>query len=382
MFNKLRVKLEELERNGLFRRIKKIDRLEGKYIYEGGKKYLDFSSSNYLGYRDSSWLKKVAIDAVNKYGIGSGASRLVVGTADIYMELEEYLARGKKQEKALLYNSGYDANIGIISTLFRKGDIIYCDKLNHASIYDGIKMSEATMVRYKHSDMEDLVKKIEKTRGRYNNALIVTDTVFSMDGDKAKLMEIVEIKKRYNISLMIDEAHGGGVLGDKGMGLAEELGVIEEIDINMGTFSKAYGSQGAYVAAKKEIIDYLINSSRSLIYTTALPPVAISCSLEAMKRSKKDIEQREYIKEISRYLRDKMEILGLDTLGSETNIIPIVVGDNEKTLEVSMKLREEGIMIPAIRKPTVKKPRLRLSLSGLHTKEDIDRLVDTIIKIK
>lgn len=374
--------LDGLKEKGLLRRIKDIKKLSGKFIIEGGKKYLDFSSSNYLGYRDSKWMKEKAIEAIKKYGIGSGASRLVVGTADVYKEIEEYLALKKQQEKALLFNSGYDANIGIISTLYGKGDVIYCDKLNHASIYDGIKMSGAKMIRYKHSDVDDLEKKILKTRKDYKKALIVTDTVFSMDGDKARLKEIVKLKEENDIELMIDEAHGGGVLGAGGMGLAEEEGVLERVDINMGTFSKAYGSQGAYVAASSDIIDYLINHCRSLIYTTSLPPVIVACSLEAMKQSEVEGKKREALKSLSEYLREELERIGLDTLESQTNIIPVVVGDNEKTVKISEVLKERGIMIPAIRKPTVATPRLRLSLSVNHSKEDVDRFIKELKEIK
>ncbi len=374
--------LEGLREKGLFRRIKNIERISGKYIYEGGREYLDFSSSNYLGYRDSEWLKKTLIDAVKRYGVGSGASRLVVGTADIYRELEELLASKKKQERALLFNSGYDANIGIISTLYGKDDVIYCDKLNHASIYDGINMSGAHMVRYLHNDMEDLEKKIVKTREKYERALIVVDSVFSMEGDKAPLKKLVEIKERYNIELMVDEAHGGGVLGRNGMGLSEEAGVLERIDINMGTFSKAYGSQGAYVASSEDIINYLINRCRSLIYTTSLPPAVIACNLEAVKRAERDREARERLADLSDYLRSELEKIGMKTLDSETNIIPIVVGDNERTLWMSERLREEGIMIPAIRKPTVTTPRLRASLSANHSIEDLDRLIECLKRLK
>jgi len=370
--------LDSLKEKGLFRRIKDIDKIQGKYIHSMGKKFLDFSSSNYLGYRDSEWMKVVATEAVEEYGMGSGASRLVVGTADIYRELEEYIAKEKQKEKALLFNSGYDANIGIISTLYGKGDVIYCDKLNHASIYDGIKMSDANMVRYKHSDIEDLERKIIKTRKDHKQALIVVDSVFSMDGDKARLAELVELKERYSIDLMVDEAHGGGILGERGMGLCEEEGVLDKVDLNMGTFSKAYGSQGAYVATSTDRIEYLINNCRSLIYTTSLPPAVVACSMEAMKRAHEDKDARGYLAALSDYLRMQLREMGVSTLGSETNIIPIVVGDNEKTVEISDKLLKAGIMIPAIRKPTVNTPRLRLSLSANHTKEDVDNLIESL----
>ncbi len=370
--------LEDLRKENRYREIRDIERLEGKYLYMGEKRYLDMSSSNYLGYRDDDEIKERAKESIDRYGLGSGASRLVVGSSRVHKELEEYIAKHKNQDRALLFNSGYDANIGVISTLYGPKDVIYCDKLNHASIYDGIKLSGAKLIRYKHLDIKDLEKKIEKTRRDYNKALIVTDTVFSMDGDKARLKELVEIKKRYNIHIMIDEAHGGGVLGKYGMGLAEEQGVLSEIDINMGTFSKAYGSQGAYVAASEDKINYLINFCRSLIFTTSMPPAIVTCSYEAMKKASLDQGKREYLRGLSDYARYKVSEVGLDTLTSETNIIPIIMDTNEEVLKVSKELYNRGIIIPAIRKPTVVKPRLRISLSTNHTKEDIDLLVEVL----
>ncbi len=268
--DEIKEKLVSLKGEGLFREIKNIEKLEGKHIWMDGKKYLDFSSSNYIGFRDDVRIIKAAREALEKYGMGSGASRIVVGTANLYNELEELIAMEKKKEAALLFNSGYDANLGIISTMVGKKDVVFCDKLNHASIYDGISLSGAKLIRYRHNDMKDLENKLKMFRKGYKRALLVVDSVFSMDGDRANLKELVRLKEDHNIILMIDEAHGGGVLGDNGMGLAEEENVLEKIDINMGTFSKAYGSQGAYVTASKEIIDYLINHCRSLIYTTSI----------------------------------------------------------------------------------------------------------------
>ena len=372
--------LAELKEASLFREIKNIEKIEGKYIYIEGKKYLDFSSSNYLGLRDDDRIKEAVKEAVDKYGVGSGASRLVVGTCDIYDKLEAQMSELKKQEKTLFFNSGYDANLGIISTFYGKEDIVFCDKLNHASIYDGIFLSGSFMVRYKHNDMEDLEKKIQKYRSKYKKALIVTDTVFSMDGDKANICDLVRLKKDYNMELMIDEAHGGGVLGEHGGGLAEELSILEEIDINMGTFSKAYGGQGAYVSSSADIIDYLINKCRSFIYTTALPPSVVAANLEAVKISIKEENRREKIEELGNYLRGNLKKLGYNTGLSTSQIIPVIFESNEETLELSRLFMEEGILVPAIRKPTVVEPRIRISLGALIDKEDIDILLDIFEK--
>ncbi len=370
--------LKKLKEEKLFRVIKDIDKIEGKYIYINGKKYLDFSSSNYLGLRDDDNIKKEVVRVVEEYGFGSGASRLVVGTNKLYDRLEKLISSIKKQEKTLFFNSGYDANLGIISTLFGKKDVIFCDKLNHASIYDGIFMSGAKLVRYKHNDINDLRKKIEKYRKEYENALIVTDTIFSMDGDRAKLDKLVEIKKEYNILLMIDEAHGGGILGRSGGGLSEEMNLLEDIDINMGTFSKAYGGQGAYVSSKEEIIDYLINKCRSLIYTTSLPPSVVAGNIKAVELGKQDGFRRQRVEENSRYLREELVKKGYSIGESTSQIIPIIFDSNEKALEKSNYLFEKGIMLPAIRKPTVVEPRLRISLGYLIEKNDIDKLLELL----
>ncbi len=370
--------LKKLKEEKLFRVIKDIDKIEGKYIYINGKKYLDFSSSNYLGLRDDDNIKKEVVRVVEEYGFGSGASRLVVGTNKLYDRLEKLISSIKKQEKTLFFNSGYDANLGIISTLFGKKDVIFCDKLNHASIYDGIFMSGAKLVRYKHNDINDLRKKIEKYRKEYENALIVTDTIFSMDGDRAKLDKLVEIKKEYNILLMIDEAHGGGILGRSGGGLSEEMNLLEDIDINMGTFSKAYGGQGAYVSSKEEIIDYLINKCRSLIYTTSLPPSVVAGNIKAVELGEQDGFRRQRVEENSRYLREELVKKGYSIGESTSQIIPIIFDSNEKALEKSNYLFEKGIMLPAIRKPTVVEPRLRISLGYLIEKNDIDKLLELL----
>lgn len=379
---KIKKQLAQLKENNLYREIKDIEKIQGKYIYIKGEKYLDFSSSNYLGLRDNKEILLEAKNSLDKYGFGSGASRLVVGTCDLYQKLENKISLLKKQEKTLFFNSGYDANIGIISSLYGKDDIIFCDKLNHASIYDGIFLSGATLIRYKHNDMEDLEIKILKYRSKYKEALIVTDTIFSMDGDRADLLKLVELKEKYSLKLMIDEAHGGGVLGTNGGGLGEELDLLEKIDINMGTFSKAYGGQGAYVASSEEIIAYLINTCRSLIYTTSLPPSIVAGNLKAMELSEKEKGRREKLEYLGTYLRKKLIENSYNIGKSTSHIIPIIFKSNEEALNLSAYLFENGIIAPAIRKPTVIEPRLRISIGALLDKEDIDFLLELLLKFK
>lgn len=372
-----KLELEKLKKENLYREIKAIDKLEGKYLFMKEKKYLDFSSSNYLGLRDDERIVEAVKKALDTYGLGSGASRLVVGNARVFDELEEYLAKSKGKEKALVFNSGYDLNLGVISAIANEKTLIFCDKLNHASIYDGIKLSGAKLVRYKHNDMTDLRNKLEEYKN-YQDKLLITDTVFSMDGDKAKLLEIVKLKKEYNFDIMIDEAHGGGVLGQKGSGLWEELDVGKDIDIIMGTFSKAYGGQGAYVVGDRDFIDFLINKTRSLIFTTSLPPAIIAGNFEALKISVEENFRREKLIANSTYLRNRLQELGFETGESETQIIPILMKDNEEALAYYEKLLEKGIYLPAIRKPTVTRPRLRISLSYNLDIEDIRYLVDSL----
>ncbi len=374
----IKEELLKLKEENLFREIKNIDKIEGKFVYINNKKYLDFSSSNYLGLRDNEDIKEEVIKAVEKYGFGSGASRLVVGTNELYDKLEKLMSKIKKQEKTLFFNSGYDANLGVINTLFGKNDIIFCDKLNHASIYDGIFMSGAKLVRYKHNNMKDLEKKLLKYRKEYKNSLIITDTIFSMDGDRANLIKLVDLKKSFDSILMIDEAHGGGIIGENGGGLAQEKGVLEEIDINMGTFSKAYGGQGAYVSSKRDIIDYLINKCRSLIYTTSLPPSVVAGNIKAVQMGEKDSFRRQKVEENSKYLRKELAKKGYNIGESTSHIIPIILDSNDEAVEKSRGLFAKGIILPAIRKPTVIEPRLRISLGYLIEKEDIDKILELL----
>ncbi|OQY08900.1 MAG: hypothetical protein B6I28_03995 [Fusobacteriia bacterium 4572_132] len=298
----------------------------------------------------------------------------------MHTKFEKEIADFKGKERALLFNSGYDANIGIISSIMEKGDIIFCDRLNHASIIDGILLSGARFIRYKHNDIIDLERKIEKNIGNYKKAMVVTDSVFSMDGDKARLKEISKLKEKYNFIFMIDEAHGTGILGEKGKGLAEEQGVMDKVDLNMGTLGKAFGVQGAYVAGNNEIIEYLINKSRSLIYTTAISPIMIAGAQKSLEIIKNEPERRRKIIEMSNYFRNEIIKLGYDVGKSETNIVPIILGDNEKTLKLSSKLYKNKILAPAIRYPTVPngKERIRFSINFNLNYEEIEKLINIL----
>lgn len=376
--------LIDLEEKGLRRTLRIVDSESDAWIIIDGKKVLNLCSNNYLGLANDQRIKQAAIEAIKKYGCGSGASRLVCGNMTLHKELEEKLADFKKTEACLVFNSGYTANIGIISTLVNRGDIVFCDKLNHASIIDGIILSMAELRRYPHKDLNSLEELLKKEKD-YKRRLIVTDTVFSMDGDIAPLKELINLAKKYDCLLMIDEAHATGVLGKNGRGALEYLGLEDkkcEI-IQMGTLSKAFGVFGAYVCGWKDLIDYLINHSRAFIYTTALPPAIIAANIKALEITVSDTTLRIRLKENIDFFKQGLKSLGFDTEESESAIIPLITKEPKLTMEFSKRLFDEGVFVQGIRPPTVPKglSRLRITLMATHTKDDLEFALDKIKKI-
>jgi 8-amino-7-oxononanoate synthase len=295
------------------RRLRKIEGPQGRRITIGGRQLLNFCSNNYLGLADDARLKKAMIHCIERDGVGSGASRLVCGNMSMHEALEEKLAEFKGSEAALVFNSGYTANIGIISSLFGRGDVIFSDKLNHASIIDGILLSGAEFKRYAHSDIDSLEDFLKKAHS-FKQRAIITESVFSMDGDVAPLKGIVRLAQKYDCSIVVDEAHAVGVFGKRGCGLIEDFGLENKVDVQMGTLSKAVGSFGAYVCGKKALIDFLINKARSFIYTTALPPAICAASLEALKIIEGEPQRREQLWQNTKYLKSGLQRLGLDTM--------------------------------------------------------------------
>jgi len=366
--------LEALRKQGLFRSMRLLQGEQSGRVILDGREVLLLCSNNYLGLADHPVLKEAAIRAVERYGTGSGASRLVSGNMELHEELEARTAAFKGTEAALLFNSGYSANIGVIPALAGKGDVIFSDRLNHASIVDGALLSRARLVRYQHNDVAALRRLLAgtETSGR---RLIVTDGVFSMDGDLASLADLVKIKKEFGAMLMVDDAHGTGVLGDTGRGSAELFNVMAEIDIQMGTFGKALGSFGAYIAASREIVDYLVNRARSFIFSTALPPSVLAASLAALGLvdSGEGARLRKRVADNTDLFRSALQGAGFNTMGSQTQIIPVFVGDAGLTMEFSRQLLAEGIFVQGIRPPTVLPGscRLRCTVMATHTKEDL-----------
>ncbi len=375
--------LKRREKEGLLRTLRPIShRREGKICIDK-KEYIDFSSNDYLGLSGHPRLIEAAKSAIDKFGTASSASRLLSGDLQLHHQLEEKIAQFKDKEAALVYNSGYQANVGVISALFGDGDCIFSDRLNHASIVDAILLSGARLFRFLHNDIEHLEMLIKKERSKFNAALIVTETLFSMDGDRPPLKDIVRLKKDYNCSLMVDEAHATGIFGKNGSGMAEQEKVSRDIDLIMGTFSKALAGFGAYLAASKKVIEYLINTSRSFIYSTALPPAVIAGNLASIDLIKEEPYRRVKLLESAQSFREALRNKGFKIKG-DSQIVPLIIGDNAGTLEFANKLQEKGYWVLPIRTPTVPKgqARLRFSLSFNHNREILESLVNDISDIK
>lgn len=362
--------LKNLDEHSHLRSIKNFSQKDEKYIYFGEKRLLNLSSNNYLGFADNRRLTEEFMKTVGgKYSFGSASARLLTGTLPVYKELEDLLAKLYNKEQTLLYNSGYHANVGISSAIAQKGDVIFSDKLNHASIIDGMQLSQGKFFRYQHNNMESLEKLLIRERNNYKNAFIITESVFSMDGDIADLKRITELKKKYNCILIVDEAHAFGVFGEKGLGVAEQMNLLEDTDLLVGTFGKAAGSVGAFVTGKKVLIDFLINKSRSFIFSTALPPINIAFTKWIIENKIPETFNR----------RQKMLELGAK-MGSPSHIIPIIIGDNQKTVDMCDVLYQNGYFTLPIRPPTVPEgtSRIRLSLTTEITEKDLQNLWNII----
>ena len=365
--------LEELKSHSHFRNLKNFEKKDEKYIYYKGKKLLNLSSNNYLNIADNQAITQEFLDNVgNRYSFGSASARLLTGTLPVYQELEELLSSLYGKESALLYNSGYHANVGISSALNQKGDVVFSDKLNHASIIDGMRLSDGKFFRFPHNDMHALEKLLERERKNFNNAFIITESVFSMDGDIEDLKKIVELKKKYNCIMIIDEAHAFGVFGENGLGVAEELGIIDDVDLLVGTFGKAIGSMGAFVTGSKTMINFLINKSRSFIFSTALPPINIAFSKWIIET------------QISKTAQKRKNMLNLaKKFGSQSHIIPVVIGENKDTVDLCEVLFHNGYFTLPIRPPTVPvgTSRLRLSLTADIREEELQTLKEKIDEV-
>ena len=374
--------LDDLECDGLRRNLRQLSGSQGREVIIEGKKVLNFCSNNYLGLANDPRLGQAAADCMERQGFGSGASRLVCGNMDAHRKLETSIAQFKGTEDCLVFSTGYMANIGIISSIFDHNDIIFSDKLNHASIVDGIRLSQAQCRRYAHCDM-DALEGMLKNSGGFRKRGIITDSIFSMDGDMAPLDEIVALAQKYDCLVMIDEAHALGVMGEKGKGLAEHFGIEGKIDIQMGTLSKAAGSFGAYCCGSTALIAFLVNKARSFIYTTGMPPSVAAASFKAVELIRTEPQRREQLWENAHYMRKGLQEAGFHTMNSQTPIIPVLVKDPNMAVEFSSRLFNEGIFISAIRPPTVphNTARLRLTVITTHTRKDLNYVLDQCKRI-
>jgi 8-amino-7-oxononanoate synthase len=374
-------RLAAIREQGLLRELRRVDSPQSPHIEIGGKKFLNFSSNDYLGLANEPVLKEAAINAVEKFGAGAGASRLICGSLAPFHELEEALAAFKEVEASLSFSSGYAAAIGTICALLGKDDIIVIDKLVHACIVDAAKLSGAKLRVFAHNNLNDLEEILKWTRGKKfpSQILVVTESIFSMDGDAAPLCEIVTLKEKYGAWLMVDEAHATGLYGKKRRGLAEELNVSDQIEIQMGTLGKALGASGGYICGSRALIDFLVNRARSFIFSTAPVPAAAAAARTAIEfvQTKNGEARRNLLWQRVKQFNSKFEIQNAKLSSA---IVPILIGDETKAVKIAAQLRERGIFIPAIRFPTVArgKARLRVTLTAAHLSEDISQLINAL----
>lgn len=366
-----------LEESHLYRRLKVIESAQSAHVRYGGNDMLMLASNSYLDFCNEKRIKEYAAKALMEYGTGSGGSRLTTGTTNLHTELEESLARFKGRESAVVFNTGFAANSGILPVLCREGDVIYSDERNHASIIDGCRQSKAETVIYKHNDMEDLEKKILERPGR--QGLIVSDGVFSMDGDVVNLPRLVELADAHGLLSMIDEAHATGVVGATGRGCEEHFHMEGRTDILMGTLSKAIGAEGGYVCGSRILTEYLKNKTRSYIFSTSLSPVTVAAAKRGLELMEEEPWRVRRLQENVRWFCRQLQERGLAAC-SETAIVPIRIGDEEKALRISEDLMKRGFFIPAIRYPTVRKGEamLRAALMATHTREELAGAAEAI----
>lgn len=366
--------IEGLKTEGIYRKLPVNFGPCTNVINLNGRKVVNLSSNNYLGLANHPRLIKAALNATEKYGVGAGSVRTIVGNQDLLEELEDILAKFKEEEAVTCFQSGLNCNIGTIQAIVSKEDLILSDELNHASIIDGIRLSRADKAIYRHSDMEHLEAIIKEKRSSYRNVLIITDGVFSMDGDLAKLPEIVAIAKKYNCLTYVDDAHGSGVLGRGGRGTVDHFGLNGEVDFIIGTLSKAIGVIGGYVASKRVVKEWLLHRARPLLFSTALPPAATTATIEAVKMLIESEEYTHKLWENAKYFKAGLKKLGFDIGNSETPITPVMIGEEAKTMEFSRELLEEGVFVSGIVYPTVPigTGRCRVMISASHTQEDLD----------
>lgn len=353
-----------------------VDGPQGTHLEIDGRSVLSLCSNNYLGIANHPALAEAAARAAVDLGVGSGASRLISGSMRIHHDLEDRIAELKGTPRSLLFTSGYQANIGTIAALVGAGDEVFSDELNHASLIDGCRLSQASIRVYGHNNIDDLADQLSRRHG--GRRLIVTDSIFSMDGDAAPLREITELAVRHDAMVMVDEAHATGVIGARGSGLVEELGLQDRVTVQMGTLGKALGGFGAYVAARSDVIDHLVNHARTFIFTTALPPPVAAAAIAALDLVAKEPERRQRLRSNATRLGHGLRAIGYSVPGSDSHILPVIVGEADETMQLSTKLLEHGVFAHGIRPPTVPPgtSRIRATVMATHSGNDIDAAIE------
>jgi glycine C-acetyltransferase len=375
--------LQALKEAGLYRSLRRVDGEQGPTLIVEGREVLNFCSNNYLGLANHPALRAAAKEAIDRYGCGSGASRLISGNIELHEQLEERIARLKGTEAALLFNSGYQANTGLLACLAGEGDTIFSDALNHASLIDGCRLTRARVVVYPHCDVNRLEDELKKSAAT-GKKLIVTETIFSMDGDEAPLAEIVELAEWFGANVMVDEAHATGVFGPSGAGIVAKLGLGSRVLVQMGTLGKALGSFGAYVAGSRELRDLMINRCRTFIFTTSLPPSVLATSMAAIDLLEKEPQRRLALWHNCRALRDGLKKAGFTLGESQSQIQPVMIGDARKCMALSTRLFEKGVFCQGIRPPTVPvgTSRLRVTVMATHTHEHLYRALSAFEEVR
>ena len=376
--------LDELKKTGMYITIRTIGSPQGAWIVVDGKKVLNMCSNNYLGFANHPSLKEAAKKAIDEYGVGPAAVRTIAGTMTLHQILEEKLAKFKNVEAAISFQSGFNTNLATIPALVGKDDLIFSDELNHASIIDGCRLSRAKIVRYNHCDPASLKERLEEYKDHPGKKLLVTDGVFSMDGDIAPLDKLLEVAEPYNVITMVDDAHGEGVLGNAGRGIADHYGLHGKLDIEVGTMSKAFGVVGGYVAGKKLIVDYLHQKARPFLFSSAVTPPDVAACIAAVDILQNSGELVEKLWDNAKYFKNKMKEYGFDLGFSVTPITPVMIGDEKTASEFSRRLfEEENIFAQSIAYPTVPKgkARIRVMISASHSRDDLDYGADKFAKV-
>ena len=372
--------LADIRDRGLYRRMRMISGPQGPRVLLDGRPVLLLCSNNYLGLADHPRVREAAAEAAMRYGAGAGASRLVSGNMRIHRRLEERLADFKGYESALLFGSGYLANTGVVQALAKQGEVVFSDALNHASIVDGCRLAGADTFVYDHADLDHLEWGLREAEGR--GSLIVTDGVFSMDGDVAPLAEIVELARRYDARVMVDDAHGTGTIGPDGRGSVAAAGLEDEVDVLVGTLGKSLGSYGAYVCCDRPMAKYLVNTARTLIFSTALAPPQVAAAMAALELLREEPRRVERLQRNARIVRDALSEHGLPSGSGDTPIVPVIVGDADAAVAASERALERGVFCQAIRPPTVPagSSRMRLTVMASHTKSELRDAAKVIAK--